>query len=146
MDGGMLVCRFPASADGPLSVGVHEGSDLKIMRYVSHQNDEFTYTPASSTEFASPGGMHAATASITVSVRDLAGSVVNGLEKDNFTVGYRGNDQADLIAGEIKEATATAAGTYRLIVTFDEIDGLKPSEKELSVTVVNKTHRFEVVQ
>lgn len=144
-DGNYLSLRFPPGAKGALTVQPKEGSKLAFLR--TSWSGRYTRETAASVEegLVDVLGKHDATASITVSVRELDGTPCSGLKAANFEISeelsmyYRG-------PATIAVATESSPGRYQVTAAFSNLIGRTALPRKLILKVVNPRIEQEVTR
>lgn len=146
-----MTVTFPAHARGDLVVTPPAYSLLRVMRThwpeTPSPNPYYTFESSQVIPRGDQDGMafHDATASLTVAVSELDGQPSGGLTAANFalwTPMFR--KDASTLQGQIRTVTETSPGRYRVVSTFERLDGPSATPRKLTLRVGNPTLQQEV--
>lgn len=145
---GVMRVTFPAQAHGDLRVTRPEGSTFVVKTSnrdsypPSYTFDDSRTILADETEYYA---YHAATASLTVKVRELSGEPSTGLTAAHFSLSTQGATILHPpLRGTIVTVTESTAGTYALTATFEDLSGRGATTRKLTLRVGNPSLKTEV--
>ncbi len=153
LNGNLVRVSFPADAEGELTVTRPADSSLLFWKQhmvainpfeslAHHTFEPSLIIPADEVEWMA---VHAATASLTVSVSELTGEPSTGLSAAHFSLATANTGLYPIpLKGKIVAVTETEPGVYAVTGTFEGLNGRGAVARKLTLLVGNPTLHTEV--